>query len=304
MSQHVLDLWLKSVSIEGGMFARCLFGAASDMGVANADTALLFHIVTQGDCFLLWTEGRGEQSTALHPGDMVLLQGAVPHRLTDRPETPSGPAKALDKRYLSDFQTQHFGAGSFCLLCGYFDIDATHLQRLLGSFPPVVVLRQNHDTQQLQGIVALLEAEAQAWSAGSSTITSRLSQGMFLYVLRAWAAQYPQATGLMAASADPMVGQALNLMHQHPEEAWTVASLAEASHASRANFARRFTQLMGLSPIDYLTDVRMQKAAQILNATQLSVEAIAERVGYRSEAAFAKAFKKHMGTPPGQFRQQ
>lgn len=303
MTQNILDLWLKHISVEGGIFAHCLFGKSFDMTIHSADTQLIFHLVTQGDSQLTWSTGHLQHEAHLKQGDIVLLQADIAHMLSSTGKQ-SCESLVLERDYIEGFKQITLGESGCELLCGYFDISQKHLQRLLGDFPPVIILRCNHDTSQLHAIMRLLECEAQQFQAGSKTIMSRLTQTMFLYILRAWTTQYPHATGLAAAASDPLISKALVIMHQDLQQAWTIESLAQQVHASRANFARRFSKLLGIAPMEYLTDLRIQEAARLLVTAKETVDDIAEQVGYRSEAAFIKVFKKQMGLTPSKYRQQ
>ena len=145
--------------------------------------------------------------------------------------------------------------------------------------------------------------ESREQRAGSDCVLLRLSELMFVEMLRRYLAGLPpEETGWLAALRDPTVGRALRLLHQEPGRAWTVDELARQAGLSRSALSERFTQLLGLAPIQYLTRWRMQKAAGLLREGQASLAEIAEQVGYDSEAAFSKAFKRAIGSAPGAYR--
>jgi transcriptional regulator GlxA family with amidase domain len=152
-------------------------------------------------------------------------------------------------------------------------------------------------------IIQLVQAEAHGSQPGAETVITRLSEVLFLQVVRDYLSSLGEtSSGWLSALRDPQIGQALALIHHQPEERWTVESLAHRVGLSRSALSGKFTRLVGLPPLRYLTDVRLTKAAALLRTQPATLNAIALSVGYDSEVAFSKAFKRGFGTAPGAYR--
>jgi AraC-like DNA-binding protein len=147
-----------------------------------------------------------------------------------------------------------------------------------------------------------MREESLAARPGGATIMTRLADLVVLQAVRGWIEQATADSGWLAALADPHIGRALAAVHRNPERAWSVADLAQLAHLSRSRFSQRFSELAGSAPLQYVTRVQMHRASELLAAERLSVAELAERFGYDSEPAFARAFKRHVGRPPGAVR--
>jgi AraC-like DNA-binding protein len=190
-------------------------------------------------------------------------------------------------------------------VCGFLGCDVLPFNPLLSTLPRLVHLRppQRPGSDRLGQLVEFALAESREQRAGSDCVLLRLSELMFVEMLRRYLACLPpEETGWLAALRDPTVGRALRLLHQEPGRAWTVDELARQSGLSRSVLSERFTQLLGLAPIQYLTRWRMQVAARLLTDAVAKVSAVALEVGYDSEAAFSRAFKKAVGVAPAAWR--
>jgi AraC-like DNA-binding protein len=185
-------------------------------------------------------------------------------------------------------------------LCGAYEIEPTRTHPLVHGLPELIHVAP---TDELRAAVGLLAAETERPRLGTDAVVPALLDTMLLYLLRSWYDDQPAAaTGWAAALNDPVTGAALHAMHEDPGRAWTVASLAAHAGLSRAPFARRFTTLVGRPPLGYLTWWRMTVAARLLRDSDATVAAVAHRVGYGSEFAFATAFRRHHGSAPGRYR--
>ncbi|MBI2296107.1 MAG: helix-turn-helix transcriptional regulator, partial [Betaproteobacteria bacterium] len=169
---------------------------------------------------------------------------------------------------------------------------------------PLIHIRgtDSYDFAWLQTALNFMIHETKAARPGAEAVVNRLAEVLFIQMVRAYLEQSKAPPGMLAAIADKQIGAALQLMHQAPQHPWLLATLAQRVGVSRSAFAARFHQLVGQTPMQYLTFWRMQQARKLLTETRLGTAAIAERVGYQSEAAFSKAFKKIVGTGPGAFR--
>lgn len=246
-----------------------------------------FHVIAKGECWL--QVGDRVESQPLLPGDLVMLPHDAKHCLLPRP-----PGKAEGERleaYVS-------------LICGYFEFASKRINPVLAALPEVVVLRKRDQPDQkwLDRLLEFLRRESGHQAAGANLVVDRLSDVLFVFILRSLMERGEQSPQFLRAFADPAIARALGAIHEQPEKAWNLERLAEAAALSRTVFASRFRQLTGFTPADYLARFRMDRAASWLRQGELTIDEIAERTGYGSSAAFAKAFKKVQGRTPGQVR--
>jgi AraC-like DNA-binding protein len=192
-------------------------------------------------------------------------------------------------------------------VCGAYELDPALVHPLLHDLPELIHIPAHLGQHPaLRATVDLLAAELAEPRLGTDALIPALLESLLLYILRSWFDQQPapHATGWAAAFNDPAAAAALQAIHRDPARPWTVATLAAEARLSRAPFARRFTKLLGQPPLTYLTWWRMTTAAQLLRQTDAPLSAIAGKVGYTSEFAFANAFKRRHGTAPGKYRRQ
>lgn len=189
-------------------------------------------------------------------------------------------------------------------LCGYLGCDARPFNPILDALPRLLHVRASTSEGNLTyELIRAALHESERRRAGGETILSKLSELMFLHALRQHIDVLPaESTGRLSGLRDRHVGRALHLMHGRPAERWTIDALAREVGLSRSAFAERFTELMGAPPMHYLGNWRLQLAAQLLEQNGMSIAQAAAEVGYESEAAFNRAFKKQVGVPPGSWR--
>jgi AraC-like DNA-binding protein len=264
-----------------------------------------FHVVVDGGAELLID---GDEPLALHTGDLVALPHGDGHTLVDAAEsTPHLLEDVL--RCKCDKNPGSIalgGAGArTTLVSGRIEFEDHRHNPLLAVLPRVIVLRDEarSRTDWLEPTLRFLSAETASELPGAQTVVSRLTDIVFVHIVRGYLATLPvEASGWLSALNDPQVGAALRFIHANPEQAWTVQSLAGAVAMSRSAFASRFTRIVGEPPLQYVTRWRMQKAAGLLRDGQATLSEIASHVGYDSEAAFSKAFKREVGSAPGVYR--
>ncbi|MET0132084.1 MAG: AraC family transcriptional regulator [Kibdelosporangium sp.] len=267
-----------------------------------------FQVILHGSCWLIRPDADPLQ---LGIGDVVFLPHGQGHVLADSPATPvtseacdpNDPAFA--ERHVNLRAPAHTGTQQTITLCGAYELDPARVHPMLLSLPETIHLPARlGDRQDLHAAVTLLGAELQRPRLGSDALIPALLDTLLLYILRAWFEQQPAdtTTGWAAALNDSSITAALHAIHRDPARPWTVATLATEAGLSRAAFARRFTTLVGQPPLGYLTWWRMTMAGRLLRDTDGPLSAIAGKVGYRSEFAFANAFKRHHGTAPGRYR--
>jgi AraC family transcriptional activator of mtrCDE len=261
-----------------------------------------FHVIVEGGARV---DVPGHESLDLAPGDVVVFPGGSAHRLHAGPAADAAPVHPLAgdgplQRMVNDGD----GPGT-AILCGSFVFEGSARDALVRALPAVMIVRAGRadDFPGLHALVRLLQHETASVRAGSNVVVAQLSGALFALLLRAWlAGTHHDAPGLFAVLADRRLGHALHRMLESPERAWKVADLAEACHMSRATFARLFARLGGMPPADMLTQLRMARAARALLQGDGAVGDVALAVGYQSEAAFNRAFKRHYGIGPGGYR--
>ena len=248
-------------------------------------------VVVRGSCVLI---PAGAAPIHLTAGDVVLLPHGRGHVLADSPDTVSAAApcdpRAERRPDVPDPDT--------LTLCGAYELAPEGGHPLLRELPEVVHLSADGE---LKTAVTLLATELSQPGLGADALVPTLLDLLLLYTLRTWFASHPER-GWAAALRDPVVAPALGAVHEDPAKPWTVASLAALGGLSRAPFARRFAELVGQSPMRYVTWWRMTTAARLLRSSDAALHAVAAEVGYQSEFAFATAFKRQYGVAPGRYR--
>ncbi|GAA3036521.1 AraC family transcriptional regulator [Streptosporangium longisporum] len=262
-----------------------------------------FHVVLQGSCWLLMPE---REAIRLNVGDVVFLAHGRGHVIADDPATP--PVDVVQDESGEWVLTEEAPPGpgpASVLLCGAYRLSRARAHPLLSGLPDLVHLPARVGAHPaLRATVDLLGAELDRPGPGSGALVPALLDAMLLYILRAWLHEHAgqAVTGWAAALADPAIAGALHALHRDPAHAWTVQALGARAGLSRAAFARRFAAVVGQPPLAYLTWWRMTVAGRLLATGEAPLRVVAESSGYSSEFAFARAFKREFGMPPGRYR--
>jgi AraC-like DNA-binding protein len=263
------------------------------------------HVVQRGRCWLRTVQPH--QAIEMSSGDLVLIRSGVAHSICDAPTTPPRPHRevlaAMPRRLAA--LTPARAADTTRVMCAKYLFQEHAGHPLLALLPPLVRLsaRDVERHRQLQLVLQLVAQELLDAGTGSELVLPRLVDSLLVFVLRAWLDAQPiGADGWFGALRDPAIAKALSLMHRRPEVAWSVEQLAREVALSRAAFARRFAELVGETPVAYLTRWRMCIAAKLLSESEASLDQIALRVGYETSAAFSKAFRRSHGDSPGRYR--
>ncbi len=264
-----------------------------------------FHLVAEGRCSI-GLEGRHVELTK---GTIAFLPDGGSHTLASgdaRNTVPIATLIATARRDTGLPVVEHGGGGEPTrIVCGFMRCDEVLFDPLLDSLPGLLRAETTLDADRslLSATARHLVAEAEATHAGGACLLARLAELLFIEVLRRHIAEQPPAAiGWLGALHDPLVGRALQLLHAEPARRWTVAELARRAGASRSRLAAGFKARLALPPMRYLASWRVQLSTQWLRDQTLGLAAIAERIGYESEAAFNRAFKRHTGQPPGAWR--
>lgn len=238
---------------------------------------------------------------------MVAFPHGGAHGLVDAPERAERPASGIiGGQSLENYGPVIHGGGGLpaSILCGYFEFDRDALRPLVAALPPLIHLRgtETYEFAWLQTSLNVMIQETLAARPGTEAVVKRLAGVLFVQMVRAYVAQSKSPPAMLAAIADKRIGAALSLMHKDPARAWTLETLARGAAMSRSALAARFHHLVGLTPTQCLTLRRMQLARKLLGTSGLTTATTAERVGYQSEAAFSRTFKKFVGKGPGAYR--
>jgi AraC-like DNA-binding protein len=247
-----------------------------------------------------------EGAVALSAGDLALLPHGGAHTLRDAEGSPVhiiGQGECQRARGVGAIRLGGSGART-TLVAGSFRFGAAPSALLFERLPRLIHVAADDPVTapSLASTAQLLIAESASSSPGANVVMSRLADILFVQALRTHIAGNQCREHGLRALADPQIGKALSLIHERPAEPWTVESLATAVALSRSGFAARFSALVGEPPLEYLVRWRMTKAAQLLRESELPMNAVAEAIGYQSEASFNRAFKRWGGNAPGAYR--
>ena len=308
---------LNGVHLNGAVFFTAEFSApwgvsspaSNQMAAAIAPTAahlVIYHLVVEGAAVAELADG---SCTMLGPGDIVIFPHGDAHHMSSgiglaRPFPNYGINAKIQSR---DLTPLHAGGGGEVsrLVCGYMSCDPYLSRPILSGLPPVfkVNIRTDGSGQWLESSILHLVEEAGSGRIGSEAMLAKLSEALFVDTLRRYVAGLPeQQAGWLTGARDPIVGKSLGLLHSRVAHPWTIADLAVQVGISRSALVERFTRYLSEPPMTYLTRWRLQLAARTLEGTSRGVADIAADVGYESEAAFNRAFKREFGQPPGRYR--
>jgi AraC-like DNA-binding protein len=302
----VLSDVFDTIKLQGTVYFRADFAPPWAVTVPVYEQAARFHLVIQGRCHARLPSGRHAD---LGPGDLILIPRGSEHVLSEPPTHKPAPLEHFIEA------TGYAGEGVFAIgsnmshtttqmVCGHFDFIKGADHPLLRALPEAIVMtsvdRARHPL--LDETLRLVARRAFTEGSGSTATIRRLSEVFFIEAIQACVDQSPELASLIIAISDKYVGRALDLVHRAPAEPWSVRSIASEVGMSRSRFAERFTKMVGMAPIAYLGEWRLQKSLEKLLLTQDSIKEIARDVGYQSPAAYTRAFTSKFGAPPTQYR--
>jgi AraC-like DNA-binding protein len=311
----VLAEMLRTLRLTGSVFLNARFSAPfcvaspkrydATTPMAHLRHVSVFHLIAAGSCTIEIATGERRTVSA---GDILLLPFADAHTFWNGNfrEKVFGPDLMQPGR-VDGIGTIDYGGGGEAtrMVCGFIESAEFLFAPVFRSLPPLVIDHTEEDkvsaliTSTVREILALTDVAA----PGTALMLGRMMELLFIEVVRRYAARLPsRATGWFAALNDPIVGRALQAVHHDPARRWTVDDLAREARSSRTVLAERFNAVMGQAPIEYVTGWRMQLAAERIRTSGESLSAIAADVGYESEAAFNRAFKRVTGVTPGRWR--
>ncbi|MCU1326317.1 MAG: transcriptional regulator, AraC family [Bryobacterales bacterium] len=308
---------LNGVRLNGALFFSAEFSAPWGYSSPESKTLtatlspgaahlVMYHFVLAGHAAVELATG---EATEVGPGDIVVLPHGDAHDMSSgrgvkKPFPNYGVSAKVKARELSPLRAGG-GGETTRFVCGYMTCDPWLSRPILSGLPALfkVNIRTDPSGQWLESSILQLVEEAASGRVGSEAMLAKLSEALFVDTLRRYVAGLPsQQLGWLAGARDPIVGRSLGLMHGRIAHPWTLADLAEEVGISRSALVERFTKYLSEAPMSYLTRWRLQLAARSLEKTSRGVAEIAGEVGYESEAAFNRAFKREFGQPPGRYR--
>jgi len=300
-----------AIFIQGRFSAPWCYASPSAETVApylepSADRVVIYHLVTEGEC---WCEMDDGTTTKLVAGDVVLFPQGHAHRMGSALDVPPAkPGRLADLLSGRPGAINYGGGGAVTkIVCGYMACDHRIGRMLLAGLPQLVrvSVRGSNAGAWLESSLRYAISEARSPRPGGAGVLAKLSELLFIEVLRlAMHQQTEGRTGWLAGLGDRVVGPALNAMHAHPARPWTLETLAREANTSRSVLAERFQQLVGVAPMQYLAQWRMTVAAHLLCRSDAPLARIAEDVGYQTDTAFSRAFRREYGVPPAAWRRR
>ena len=303
----ILDDVFNVLDLKGALYFRTDFCAPWGVTVPDYQAVARFHLVIQGRCFVNIDQ---QACIELNAGDLIMIPRGVSHQLLDHPDRPAPPLEQVLE------QTNYQGKGVLVvgegdprattqMVCGHLSFRDRADHPILQVLPDYLMMANSCRAKHplLDNILRLITQRIFEDSLGASASVTRLSEIVFIELLKAGISEQPALLTLLEGLRDPKIGRSLSLMHQQPQNPWTVESLASEVAMSRSRFAQRFNQLIGIGPMGYLADWRLQKALTLLEKTHLSVQQIAQQTGYHSASSFTRAFSGKFGMAPRELRQ-
>ncbi len=317
LSMDALSELLRVVKLTGAMFYNsscsapwCLRSPKSSAFLpyirSKASHVIEFHHITEGTAYVRV----GAETTPLTAGDIVMMPHGDAHEMgAGTGAEPIDGDAALPALWSGEVAFATFGGGGPVtgLVCGYLACDGQLIRPVLAGLPRVVRvnIRTDPSGEWLDNTLRHAVTQAAAATPGSGVILAHLAEVLFTEVLRRYLLSLPDGrTGWLAGAGDPAVGRALAVLHGKPAYDWTLEELAQEAGISRSALTEKFTRYLGVAPMAYLTDWRLELGAEALRSTSRSVQRVAVDVGYDSEAAFNRAFKRKFAAPPARYRRE
>jgi len=314
----VLSEVLRAVRLEGAVFFNGEFSAPWCLSEPRSTAIapylspesghlILYHFLTEGRAYVRLPDGGREELIA---GDVVVFPHGDAHLLGNgSPEKPVDAVQRFAKNLKDGLKLARLGGGGEItrFVCGYMVCEPRLSEVFLAGLPKILKVHVANEPsgQWLKDSIRFSVGEGNGSNAGSGLVLAKLAELLFVETLRRYINTLPpDQTGWLAAARDPVIGEALALLHKEPADPWTVSNLARRVGLSRTRLTERFGHFLGESPMAYLAQWRLKLGAEILQSTEDSVAEVAAAVGYGSEAAFNRAFKREFKFPPAQFRRQ
>lgn len=305
----VLSDILGHLRLQGSLYFTTDFRPPWGLRVPRFGRVARFHLVVRGGC---WVRVIGAADPLrLETGDLVLIPNGAEHVLADTPDTPCRTVDEVVR------QAGFTGRGALTIagddsgsptrmVCGHFAFDEAFDHPLVQQLPDAMLIRWDDYARDspLEQAFQFIVREVQAGRPGNAAVVNRLSEVLFVQAIRWWIEHQPAERGMLAALTEPGLASALGAIHAEPTARWTVEELGQRAAMGRTAFAGRFRDVIGMTPMEYVTLWRMQRAKRLLTESRLSLEQVASRAGYDSAASFSRVFTRETGVRPGAYRRQ
>lgn len=291
---------LSIMDLHASLYFRAELGSQFSIAVPEDKQYVRFHLAGPGRAWVGLPSGKG---TYFAEGDLILIPHGSAHVLANEPNSPAKPLEDV----LAQADTSHVGcirygddAGAVELVCGHFGFNVSLAHPIVSTLPPLIHIKHEHgsDFKWLMPLLSTMQAESRERVPGYEEVLVRLSEVIFIHVLRTYMQHQPNSKIALTALADHQLGPVLEAIHKKPGFTWSVERLAEVAGLSRSVFAERFKLKLDMTPMHYLTTWRMQKARLLLRNNKLSINEVSKTVGYTSNSAFSRIYKEHYGVSP------
>jgi AraC-like DNA-binding protein len=305
---NVLNDVLDTLRFRGSIFFRSKLASPWGMSLEKTNKPR-FHIALSGDCYIgVGSDDRADAKNSnskifnINHMDIVMLPGGEMHWIADKPGRKLTPGKKADDACELGMPLFQDGEITNKLICGLIDYDEDMLHPVIDSLPSVLHFSGIEKDDPIWMSVLLIDAEMEQAESNQTSIIDRLTEVLFLQLLNKHIKDNKEVTGFFAALRNHRIHHALELIHQNPQQEWTLDLLAEQSNMSRATLIRQFKNTVGLPPMAYLLNWRMIKAHHLLKYTSKTIDQISERVGFSTARTLTKSFRRHYGITPSAFR--
>lgn len=292
---------LKNIHLNGSVYFNTCFSSPWGLDIPKLSKAS-FHIVERGQCWLQTPSL--DEPLPLVGGDILILPHGAKHQISNQPDSACLPGVETVENIIQNENPFVSNKDNFNIICGYFEFEKNTQNALISALPNIIHLNQQHRHQfsWLDSALKLIVSESGTNELGKDALINRITEVLFIQVIRAYIQINNQNDNYLAALKDKNISMALAALHNYPERNWTLGSLASEAGMSRSIFSNRFHSLVGTTPMKYLLNCRMHLAKQTIEQTSNSLFTISEQVGYTSDSAFKKAFKRFYNRTPASFR--
>jgi len=295
-----LSAILETTSLKGVVYSKFPLAAPWGLDIVKDQNSQFWRLVS-GSCTIGSPDGHDIE---MKEGDLVFVPHGSAHWIADSAASPRMPSPEFVKARRAGISVFNGNGDITTLIAGHFEFDYQPLHPFLKDLPPVIHIRQYSTENQLllKQVTQLMLEELNNERPGSDIMLKRLSEIMFINIIRAYLDQAAPENGFLSALNDPKISKALKLMQDSPGNNWTLESLASEIGMSRSVFFNQFKKLVHETPLNYLTNWRIRQAQKLLVTDNSNISQIAANVGYQSEAAFNRIFKSKTGQTPAVYR--